>query len=184
MKHLLLLLLALPIFAHAQHLTFEGGEGIGKGKHVVFISGDEEYRSEESCPMLAKILSKRYGFKTSVLFAINPDGGFVDQQYQKNIPGMESIATADLVVIGTRFRDLPDEQFQPFADYLNAGGPRATSNGRASGQTSSAKVGSTTTGSTRKKVPVASLRRSTATIRFSTESAPCSPSRMYTESIE
>jgi hypothetical protein len=29
----------------------------------VLISGDEEYRSEESLPQLAKILSERYGFK-------------------------------------------------------------------------------------------------------------------------
>ena len=44
------------------------------GKHVVVLSGDEEYRSEEALPMLAKILSQRHGFKTTVLFALDPDG--------------------------------------------------------------------------------------------------------------
>ncbi|SFB53639.1 hypothetical protein SAMN04489723_11777, partial [Algoriphagus aquimarinus] len=37
-------------------LQFEGKEGPGKGKNVVLISGDDEYRSEESMPMMAKIL--------------------------------------------------------------------------------------------------------------------------------
>lgn len=117
------LLLAAPADAE-EFLHFEGAEGLpGSGKHIVLISGDEEYRTEESMPMLAKILNRRFGYETTVLFAINPDGGFVDNQYQKNIPGMSAIATADLVIIGTRFRDLPEEQLQPFAEYLNAGKP-------------------------------------------------------------
>ncbi len=29
-----------------QWVTVKGTEGPGKGKHIVFISGDEEYRSE------------------------------------------------------------------------------------------------------------------------------------------
>ncbi|HSB93012.1 MAG TPA: hypothetical protein VLC28_07850, partial [Flavitalea sp.] len=39
-----------------QWLRFEGAEGPGKGKHIVFVSGDEEYRSEEALPMLAQLL--------------------------------------------------------------------------------------------------------------------------------
>ena len=109
--------------ASAQGLVFEAGEGIGSDKHVVLIAGDEEYRSEESCPMLAKILNKHHGFKTTVLFSVDPDEGFVDPNNQRNIPGMDAITTADVVIIGTRFRKLPDEQFQPLADYLNAGKP-------------------------------------------------------------
>ncbi len=103
-----------------EFLRFEGSEGLpGSGKHVVLISGDEEYRTEESMPMLAKILNKRFGYTASVLFAINPNGGFIDNQFQKNIPGMSEITNADLVIIGTRFRDLPEEQLQPLADHLN-----------------------------------------------------------------
>jgi len=48
-----------------------------KGKHVVLLSGDEEYRSEEALPMLAKILSQRHGFHCTVLFALDPDGIFL-----------------------------------------------------------------------------------------------------------
>ena len=58
-------------------ITFEPANGAGKGKHIVMISGDEEYRSEEALPMLAKILTNHHGFKTTVLFAINPDTGFI-----------------------------------------------------------------------------------------------------------
>ena len=131
MKQFISLLIALIISAtsnaeETQWLEFDGTpERPGNGKHVVLISGDEEYRSEESCPMLAKILSKHHGFKTTVLFAIDPQGGYINSNYQKNIPGMESIRSADLVIIGTRFRNLSDEQFQPLADHLNAGKPVA-----------------------------------------------------------
>ena len=55
-------------------LTYPEKPGAGQGRHVVFLAGDEEYRSEEGLPMLAKILSQRHGFKTSVLFSVDEDG--------------------------------------------------------------------------------------------------------------
>ena len=108
---------------NAAGLVFEAKEGPGKDKHVVLIAGDEEYRSEESCPMLAKILNTHHGFKTTVLFSIDPEEGYVDPNNQNHIPGMEAVNSADVVIIGTRFRNLPDEQLKPLADYLNAGKP-------------------------------------------------------------
>lgn len=98
-------------------------EGSGKGKHIVLISGDEEYRSEETCPMLAKILSVHHGFETTVLFAINPETGVINPQIQNNIPGLEALQTADLVILNTRFRKLPPEQLKHIADYVNTGKP-------------------------------------------------------------
>jgi len=63
-----------------------------KGKHIVLISGDEEYRSEEALPQLAKILTKRHGFDCTVLFAQHPDTlGVINPNYTKNIPGDDSI---------------------------------------------------------------------------------------------
>src|SRR3954470_6767085 len=56
-------------------VTYEGKEGAGKGKQIVFLSGDEEYRSEEGLPQLAKFLSQRHGFKCTVLFSIDPKTG-------------------------------------------------------------------------------------------------------------
>ena len=104
-------------------LTYEGGEGPGKGKHVVLVSGDEEYRSEEALPMLAKILSTRHGFKCTVLFAIDPADGTVAPNVTNNIPGLEALKTADLMVVMLRYRTLPDEQFRHVAEYLDAGKP-------------------------------------------------------------
>src|ERR1043166_5738067 len=56
-------------------LVLKGGDGPGHGKRVVLISGDEEYRSEEALPQLARILSARHGFDCTVLFAIDPKEG-------------------------------------------------------------------------------------------------------------
>jgi hypothetical protein len=44
--------------AGAGTLKFTGGEGPGKGKHVVLLAGDEEYRSEEAMPLMARILAE------------------------------------------------------------------------------------------------------------------------------
>lgn len=104
-------------------LHFTGKEGPGKGKKIVFLAGDEEYRSEESLPMLAKILSQRHGFDTTVLFSIDPEKGFIDPNQQKNIPGTEALADADLLIIAARFRDLPADQTAPITAFLNAGKP-------------------------------------------------------------
>ena len=107
----------------ADWLTLPAKAGTANGKKIVLISGDEEYRSEESCPMLAKILSQKHGFDCVVLFAINPDGGYIDPNFQKNLPGTEALDSADLMIIGSRFRQLPDDQIARFANYLNAGKP-------------------------------------------------------------
>ena len=97
--------------------------GIGAGKHIVLISGDEEYRSEEALPMLAKILSHRFGFRCTVLFAINKETGEVDPNTTDNIPGLQALDSADLMFVMTRFRDLPDEQMQYVDAYLQTGKP-------------------------------------------------------------
>lgn len=93
-------------------------------KHVVLISGDEEYRSEEALPQLAKILSKRHGFKCTVLFAQDPSKpGIINANYVKNIPGLESLETADVMVLFTRFRALPENQMNYIDRYLKKGMP-------------------------------------------------------------
>lgn len=104
-------------------ISYEPGDGPGNGKHIVLISGDEEYRSEEALPMLAKILAKHHGFKTTVLFAINPETGKVDPDNQENIPGLDQLETADLMIMFIRFRELPDEQMKYIDEYMAAGKP-------------------------------------------------------------
>ena len=104
-------------------VVHEGQSGAGQGKHIVFLSGDEEYRSEEGLPMLAKMLATRHGFKCTVLFAINPKDGTIDPNTQTNIPGLAALDSADLCVILLRFRELPDAEMKHFVDYLNRGKP-------------------------------------------------------------
>ncbi|MBX3441934.1 MAG: ThuA domain-containing protein [Planctomyces sp.] len=118
-----LLGLSRPGFADDPWIVFEGGDGPGRGQHIVLISGDDEYRSEEALPQLAKILSKHHGFRCTVLFPIDPADGTIKPDHQTNIPGTELVAGADLVILGLRFRNLPAEQMQPLVDYIESGKP-------------------------------------------------------------
>jgi type 1 glutamine amidotransferase len=114
------LLTGLPVAAQ-QPVVLEGQAGPGKGKHIVLISGDQEYRSEETIPQLAKILAERQGFKCTVLFTVDQDGTI--NPNVNNIPGLAALESADLMVIFTRFLNLPDEQMQHIVDYLASGKP-------------------------------------------------------------
>jgi hypothetical protein len=125
--------------ASAQHsvpdsplwLTYKGGAGPGHGKHIVLIAAEQEYRSEQSMPMLAKILSEHHGFDCTVLFALNKDGlvdptmktRADDKSVVHNIPGFEFVRTADLVILFTRFITLPDADMRAFIEYLDSGKP-------------------------------------------------------------
>ena len=71
--------------------------------------------------MLAKILAVRHGFKCTVLFAINPAFGTIRPDYQNNVPGTHLLDDADMMVLFTRFRELPDEQMKPIVDFANSG---------------------------------------------------------------
>jgi hypothetical protein len=104
-------------------IKLTGGDGPGKGKQVVLVSGDEEYRSEEALPQLAKILSKHHGFDCVVLFAIDAKTGEINPNQNDNIPGLEHLEAADLLVLFTRFRKLPDDQMKWIDQYLQAGKP-------------------------------------------------------------
>jgi hypothetical protein len=114
-----LLLSSLAPAATPTSLVLTPPAGVApKGKHIVLLSGDEEYRSEEALPMLAKMLSQRHGFKCTVLFALDPDGT-INPENQKSLPGAEALNSADLVIMSLRFRNWPDEVMQRFeATYL------------------------------------------------------------------
>lgn len=118
----LLLLVSLPAQA-ADWVTYEGKQGPGHGKHIVFLSGDEEYRSEEGLPMLAQILAERHGFKCTVIFPINPTDGTINPTIATNLPGIEALDSADLCIMLWRFRDLPEDKMKHFVNYLEAGKP-------------------------------------------------------------
>jgi type 1 glutamine amidotransferase len=105
------------------HLViYQGDKGPGAGKHIVFLAGDHEYRSEEALPALARVLARHYGFKCSVFFTTDPKTGFIEPG-SSNISGLEALKTADLMVIFLRFQDFPDGEMQHIIDYLDRGGP-------------------------------------------------------------
>jgi hypothetical protein len=107
----------------ADWATLEPKPDSANGKHIVLLASDEEYRSEESLPMLAKILSQRHGFKCTVLFSVNPADGTVDPLNQTNVPGLHLLASADLMILQFRFRELPDADMKLFVDYAQSGKP-------------------------------------------------------------
>jgi len=90
--------------------------------HVVFVTGDEEYRSEESMPMLAKILKREMGAEISICYALD-SMGIIDPNRSDNIAGLEALESADLMVMFTRFRELPKHQAKLITDYAESGKP-------------------------------------------------------------
>lgn len=117
------LLVSVSVFS-GEPLRYKGTSNLfGNGKHVVLVSGDEEYRSEEAVVQLGRILAKHHGFDCTILFAINPETGEIDPVCTTNIPYLQVLKTADVLVINLRFRNLPDEQMQHFDDYFRAGKP-------------------------------------------------------------
>jgi len=102
-------------------IVYNGTEGPGVGKRVLLIAGDEEYRSEEAMPQLARILAFRHGFDCAVLFS--QTDGVINPDDRRNIPGLELLYEVDMVVLFTRFRELSDEDMERFAAYLDAGKP-------------------------------------------------------------
>ena len=132
---LALILSTAPLRADeaALWLNYPGGVGPGKGKHVVLIAADQEYRSEQSMPMMAKVLSTHHGFDCTVLFAVD-ETGEVDptmpvypEKGQKlrehHIAGLEQLASADLVVFFPRLLTLPLAERELIVKYVDSGRP-------------------------------------------------------------
>lgn len=103
------------------YITYEPAGSV-KSTHIVFISGDEEYRSEEGLPMLAKILSQRHGFRCTVLFSLGADGT-IDPTNQGSVTGAAMLDSADAVVMLIRYRNWPDRDAKHFVDALRRGIP-------------------------------------------------------------
>lgn len=122
---------AHPVPANSQWLTYTGKAGPGKRKHVVLIAAEQEYRSEQAMPMMARVLSQHHGFDCTVLFSVNEKGEvdptlpapFKDKSRRHNIPGLEYLSSADCVIWVSRFMYLPDDQMDHFHQYFDSGKP-------------------------------------------------------------
>ena len=119
---LVLALASLVACASAAPLVYKGTQGPGLGRHIVFLAGDHEYRSEETLPALARILAQRHGFTCTVLFNVDPATGVIVPG-NSNMPGLEALDRADLAVVFLRFQAFPREQMAHLDAYLNRGGP-------------------------------------------------------------
>ena len=106
--------------ADEYRVTYNGLEGPGKGKHIVFIATDHEYRGEETLPALARILAKRYGFSCTVVWALDQNGHIFPGG--SDLRGLEVLEGADLMVMFMRFANFEDRQMQYIDDYLHRGG--------------------------------------------------------------
>lgn len=102
-------------------VVYEGDSGPGKGKHILFIASDHEYRGEESCPAIARILAKRYGFKCTVLFGQTEEG--LIKPGSSLVPGIDAIEDADMLFLFMRFLAPDDDWMAKFEGYLDRGGP-------------------------------------------------------------
>src|SRR5213592_1533370 len=94
-------------------ISYSPGPGAGAGKRIVFLAGDEEYRSEEALPMLAKILSQRHGFKCTVCFSVDADGT-INPNKGDSLSNPEALDTADAIVMSLRFRHWNDDAMEHF----------------------------------------------------------------------
>lgn len=111
MKNLIRLCIAFHLIIFAAH-----------AEKVVFLTGDDEYRSEESMPMLAKILERDFGFETVVGFSLD-ENGQINPTVQDSMTMTEELADADLMVMFLRYRRPSEEAFSHILDYINAGKP-------------------------------------------------------------
>lgn len=96
--------------------------GPAEGRKVVLLAGDEEYRSEESLPMLARLLAERHGFRCTVLFSHDPDGT-LNPNRSDSLGNPAAIDEAELLVLGLRFRRWPDATMARFDAAMTRGVP-------------------------------------------------------------
>lgn len=129
MKRLILSLLValgtvLPTFAADNgSVTYKGEQGPGLGKKLVFLAGDEEYRSEEALPQLAKILATHHGFECTVLFSVDDNSGSINPGNRHSLTNPEAIDRADGIVMLLRFREWPESTMERFVKKFESGVP-------------------------------------------------------------
>ena len=70
----LLILLGLSNAILGDPVQYSASGKDKKGKHIVLIASDHEYRAEETIPALARILTVHHGFDCTVLFGVDQKG--------------------------------------------------------------------------------------------------------------
>jgi type 1 glutamine amidotransferase/nicotinamidase-related amidase len=89
--------------------------GEPKAPHVVFVIGEDEYKTEITLPKFAKEELEKRGVKCSFVFA--------DDKDKNSFPDIAKLKEADLMVLSVRRRVPPSDQLQVIRDYLESGKP-------------------------------------------------------------
>ena len=80
--------------------------------HIVFLVGESEYGSDSTMPAFATRLEQELKLRTTVL-----------RSKGKELPPLDSLDTADLLVMFLRFRTATDAQFARLKQWFDAGKP-------------------------------------------------------------
>ena len=95
---------------------------VADAPYVVFVTGDEEYRSEESMRMLADLTARELGARVRVCYAVDSTG-IIDPNRNDHIEGLAALDSADLMVLFTRWRNLPRSESDYLTRYADSGKP-------------------------------------------------------------
>jgi len=92
--------------------------------HVVFVTGESQYESHYTMPVVAGQLETRHGMRCTLVHdpgreATRPAPG----ERENSLDGIEVLQDADLAVFYLRHRNLPEEQIAAIEAYLDAGKP-------------------------------------------------------------
>jgi hypothetical protein len=88
-----------------------------KRPHVVFVTAEKEYETHKTLPAFAK----KYlgsGYRTTFLNATADEGSASD-----DVPGLEALDDADLLVLSSRRRALPVVEMDHLERYIRSGKP-------------------------------------------------------------
>ncbi len=83
--------------------------------HVVLLIGEDEYETERTLPAFADAELADQGLRLSYVYA--------DSQDKNNFPGMETLDTADLLVVSVRRRFPTTKQLERVRTHVAAGRP-------------------------------------------------------------
>jgi type 1 glutamine amidotransferase len=81
---------------------------------IVVITAEQEYNAKETLPAF---------FKTHVPAELASNTKFINSDSTTDIPGLDALDDADLLVLFVRRRTLPDEQMAKIRGYLDRGKP-------------------------------------------------------------
>ena len=88
--------------------------GDARPPRVVFVIAEDEYHAAQTLPQFAR---------TEIAGKLGLDCAFVQSDSKTDLPGVEAIDNADLLVMFMRRRTLPDDQLEHFKRYFASGRP-------------------------------------------------------------